>query len=394
MNSPLELTQNLIRLPSVTPNDAGCLDLIAELLKKAGFSIEHLIFGEVKNLWAKRGTDQPLLIFAGHTDVVPPGPVNNWFSPPFEPTIRDGYLYGRGAADMKGNLAAMVVACLQFIEQYPNHSGSIGFLLTSDEEGPAINGTQKVVEYLQQRGEQFTWCIVGEPSSENQAGDTIKIGRRGSLNGRLIIHGKQGHIAYPHLAMNPIHRALAALTALMEESWDVGKVNEFFPATSLQFSNIHAGVGVTNVIPGQLEVLFNFRYSPVTSSDILKNRVEELLKQHHLSYDLEWKLTGMPFITEKGRLLDAACAAIEAVTKKQPILSTSGGTSDGRFIAPTGCEVIELGVCNATIHQANECVGVEDLVLITQIYYIAINKLLNLGNNDNNSDTWGVSNNI
>lgn len=376
MNSTLELTQSLIQLPSVTPEDAGCQDLIASLLKKAGFSIEFLPFAEVKNLWARHGKDQPLLIFAGHTDVVPPGPANNWLSPPFEPTIRDGYLYGRGAADMKGNLAAMVAACLQFVEQYPNHAGSIGFLLTSDEEGPAENGVKKVVEYLQQRGEQFTWCIVGEPSSEIRVGDTIKIGRRGSLNGRLVIHGKQGHIAYPHLALNPIHSALAALTALTEESWDAGKINEFFPATMLQFSNVHAGVGVTNVIPGELEALFNFRYSPVTSADILKARVAQILDHYQLSYDLEWKLSGMPFITQEGKLLDAARSAIYTVNKIQPLLSTSGGTSDGRFIATTGCEVIELGVCNETIHQSNECVRVEDLEEITKIYYNLIKKLL------------------
>lgn len=376
MISTLELTQNLIQLPSVTPEDAGCQDLIASLLKKADFSIELLPFADVKNLWARHGKAQPLLIFAGHTDVVPPGPANNWFSPPFEPTIRNGYLYGRGAADMKGNLAAMIRACLQFVEQYPNHAGSIGFLLTSDEEGPAENGTQKVVEYLQQRGEQFTWCVVGEPSSESRVGDTIKIGRRGSLNGRLMIHGKQGHIAYPHLAINPIHIALAALTALTGEAWDAGKINEFFPATMLQFSNIHAGVGVTNIIPGELEVLFNFRYSPVTSADILKERVVQILDQHQLSYDLEWKLSGAPFITQEGKLLDAARSAIYSVNNMQPILSTSGGTSDGRFIAPTGCEVIELGVCNETIHQVNECVRVEDLEQITQIYYNLVKKLL------------------
>ncbi len=372
LSPALELTQQLIRLPSVTPEDAGCQNRLADLLAKAGFTIEHLPFGEVRNLWAKRGTGLPLLVFAGHTDVVPPGPLDYWLSPPFEPAIRDGYLYGRGAADMKGNLAAMVVACLQFIEHYPNHPGSIAFLLTSDEEGPAVDGTQKVVEYLQQQGEQLTYCIVGEPSSENRVGDTIKIGRRGSLNGRLVIHGQQGHIAYPELANNPIHRSLGALLELTTKTWDDDKANDFFPPTSLQFSNLHAGVGVGNVIPGELEAWFNFRYSPVTSAEILQQGVEAILTRHHLAYDLKWQHSALPFISQAGQLLEATRVAIRSVAQRDPKLATSGGTSDARFIAPTGCEVLELGVCNKTIHQSNECVLVNDLEQLTQIYYLIL----------------------
>lgn len=373
-NPTLELTQKLIQAASVTPDDAGCQLLLASHLKALGFSIEALRFGEVDNLWARRSAAQPLLVFAGHTDVVPTGPLAQWTSPPFTPTIRDGFLYGRGAADMKSSLAAMVVACENFIRQFPKHQGSIAFLITSDEEGPAINGTRKVMEYLQTRGEKLTWCIVGEPSSEQTLGDTVKIGRRGSLNGHLKIYGTQGHIAYPHLAENPIHRSLTALSLLCNSHWDDGLEN--FPATSLQISNIHSGTGATNVIPGDLEVLFNFRFSPAVTAEQLQQKVTAILNQQQLHYDLTWKLSGGPFLTASGKLLDAASAAIQEITGLTPQLSTGGGTSDGRFIAPTGCEVIELGPCNASIHQIDEHVRVDDLTRLAKIYEHILVKLL------------------
>lgn len=358
--------QELIRLPSITPNDAGCQQLIADRLKALGFTIEHLPFGEVNNLWAKRGNKEPLLVFAGHTDVVPTGPLENWRTPPFEPTLHDGFLYGRGTADMKGSIAAMLIACEQFLQKYPNYTGSIAFLITSDEEGPAIDGTQKVVEYLKSKGEIITWCIVGEPSSEKKVSDTIKIGRRGSLNAKLTIYGKQGHIAYPQLAQNPIHLCLSALTALCQETWDTG--HALFPPTVCQISNIHAGTGVTNVIPGNIELLFNFRYSPATTVDLLKERVITILENHKLQYELTWSHSGAPFLTQSGTLLNAAQKSIQKIANITPILSTDGGTSDGRFIAPLGCEVLELGLCNSTIHQINECIRLTDLIQLTDIY--------------------------
>jgi succinyl-diaminopimelate desuccinylase len=360
------LLKELIRFPSITPDDAGAQAFIAARLKTLGFIIEHLPFGDVKNLWAKRGEQTPLFVFAGHTDVVPTGPLQDWRTPPFEPAMIDGFLYGRGTADMKSSIAAMMVACERFLEKYPEHVGSIAFLLTSDEEGPAINGTRKVVEYLEDKGETITWCVVGEPSSDQQVGDTIKIGRRGSLNARLTIAGKQGHIAYPQLAENPIHACLSALSALCQESWDAG--HESFPPTCFQMSNIHAGTGVTNVIPGSLEVVFNFRYSPAVTVDELKARVVTILQQSHLRYTLEWSHSGAPFLTPQGRLLEATQTAIQKTNGLKPILSTDGGTSDGRFIAPLGCELLELGLCNATIHQVNECIKVADLIQLTDIY--------------------------
>lgn len=362
----LALTKQLIQLPSITPEDKGCQLLLAQRLEKLGFTLEHLRFGEVDNLWARRGNAQPLFVFAGHTDVVPPGPEENWSYPPFAAIEHNGFLYGRGAADMKGNLAAMIIACEQFLQHFPHHHGSIAFLLTSDEEGAAINGTRKVIEWLQNQNEQLTWCIVGEPSSEKYVGDSIKIGRRGSLNGKLKIIGKQGHIAYPEQANNPIHSCLSALTALTNTIWDEG--SEQFPPTALQFSNIHAGAGVSNVIPNSLEVLFNFRYSPKSNAEELKRRVVDILDAQKIRYELSWSLSGLPFITEGGKLISAVCSVIEKMQGISPKLSTLGGTSDGRFIAPTGCEVVELGVCNETIHQADERVSIADLETLVLIY--------------------------
>lgn len=370
----ITLAKELISRPSVTPDDAGCQELLAKRLQSSGFTIQHLPFGAVKNLWAKRGSSGPLFVFAGHTDVVPPGPLATWSHPPFSPTLENGFLYGRGAADMKSSIAAMVVAVEQFIAQNPDHAGSIAFLMTSDEEGPALEGTQKVVEHLKQSGENITWCLVGEPSSERNTGDMIKNGRRGSLNGKLIISGKQGHIAYPHLADNPIHRSLEALSALCQETWDKG--HDMFQPTCFQLSNIHAGTGATNVIPGHIEVTFNFRYSPSVTVEELQQRLNAVLDRHRLSYTIEWMPTGAPFLTPSGQLLDAVQQAIMEVTGKQPKLSTDGGTSDGRFIAPLGCEVLELGPCNATIHQVNERVSVDDVIQLTQIYASVLSRLL------------------
>ncbi|MDH5614654.1 MAG: succinyl-diaminopimelate desuccinylase, partial [Gammaproteobacteria bacterium] len=319
-------------------------------------------------------TDSPILVFAGHTDVVPTGPVENWDSDPFKPEIRDGLLYGRGAADMKGSLAAMVTAVERFIAAHPDHKGSIGFLITSDEEGPAKNGTVKVVETLEARGEKMDWCLVGEPTSTEHVGDVIKNGRRGSLNGKLIIKGVQGHVAYPHLAENPIHSFGPALKELTSTEWDNG--NEFFPATTFQISNIHGGTGVENVIPGELEVIFNFRFSTESTEDSLKTRVHEILDQHNLKYELHWALSGNPFLTSRGELIDASVAAIKETSGRDTELSTSGGTSDGRFIAPTGSQVLELGPLNATIHKVNECVSVDDLDTLSTYYEKILQKLL------------------
>ncbi len=354
-----QLALELIRRPSVTPEDSGCQELIAARLANLGFTIEPMPFAEVTNLWARRGTAAPLLVFAGHTDVVPTGPLEQWQSPPFAPEIRDGYLYGRGAADMKGSLAAMVTACEAFVAQYPQHRGSIAFLLTSDEEGPSVNGTVKVMEALSARGDHIDWCVVGEPTATRQVGDVIKNGRRGSLNGRLTVHGTQGHVAYPHLADNPIHRAAPALTELCGITWDEG--NAYFPPTSFQISNVRSGTGVENVIPGDLEVTFNFRYSTELDQTSIQQRVAAVLERHDLRYTLQWKLSGEPFLTEAGELVEAVRTAIREVSGLDTQLSTSGGTSDGRFIAPTGAQVIELGPVNATIHKLNECVAVTDL---------------------------------
>jgi succinyl-diaminopimelate desuccinylase len=374
MSPTLALTLDLIRCPSVTPVDANCQELMIQRLEKIGFSIERLRFGEVDNFWARRGTTAPVLAFAGHTDVVPTGSLSAWHSEPFAPEIRDGVLYGRGAADMKGSLAAMVVACENFVAQHPNHQGSIAFLITSDEEGVAKDGTVKVVEHLEARQEKMTWCLVGEPSSSKAIGDVIKNGRRGSLNGVLKVIGKQGHVAYPQLADNPIHKIAPALAELTAQVWDNG--NAFFPATSFQISNIHSGTGANNVIPADIDVVFNFRFSTEVTAEQLKERTEAILNKHGLTYDLAWSLSGQPFLTAKGELVAASVATIKEVTGLDTELSTSGGTSDGRFIAPTGAQVLELGPINATIHQINECVNVADLDTLTQLYEGILVRLL------------------
>jgi succinyl-diaminopimelate desuccinylase len=374
MSPTLELSRALIERPSVTPDDQGCQQLLAERLQPLGFIIEHLRFGDVDNLWARRGSSKPLFVFAGHTDVVPPGPLHEWATPPFEPVIRDGCLYGRGAADMKGSIAAMVTACERFITEHADHRGSIAFLITSDEEGPSVNGTVKVIDLLRTRNEQIDWCLVGEPSCRNQIGDTIKNGRRGSLNGVLEIRGKQGHVAYPQLADNPIHRAAPALAELAAVEWDAG--NEFFPPTTFQISNIKAGSGTENVIPGLLKIMFNLRFSTASTADSLRLRVDEILTRHGLNYEIAWKLSGEPFLTPAGELVDAARAAIQSTVGIDTLLSTSGGTSDGRFIAPTGAQVVELGPVNATIHQINECVKAAELDKLTVIYEKILKQLL------------------
>jgi succinyl-diaminopimelate desuccinylase len=374
MNPTLDLAMELIRCASVTPNDAGCQELMIARLAPLGFKVERLRFGDVDNFWARRGEAKPLLVFAGHTDVVPPGPREAWRSDPFAPTLRDGFLYGRGASDMKGSLAAFITAIESFVARHPNHKGSIGLLITSDEEGPSINGTVKVVEWLQAHSVHMDYCVVGEPSSVKQTGDTIKIGRRGSLNGRLTIRGKQGHVAYPHLARNPIHDVAPALAELSAIEWDQG--NAHFPKTSFQVSNVSAGTGAENVIPGTLEALFNFRFSTAVTAEQLKARVESVLKKHHLDYELRWSLSGNPFLTQGRTLIEATQAAIREVTQLETELSTSGGTSDGRFIAPTGAEVVELGPLNKTIHQIDECVAVEDLARLSRLYERILIKLV------------------
>jgi succinyl-diaminopimelate desuccinylase len=374
MSAILQLARELIARASITPHDAGCQALLAQRLSKVGFQAEPMRFDEVDNLWLRRGQTLPLFVFAGHTDVVPPGPEGYWLNHPFKPEIRNGKLYGRGAADMKGSLAAMVIASESFVANYPKHLGSIAFLITSDEEGPAINGTAKVIATLQKRGEKIDYCLVGEPSSREQVGDTVKIGRRGSLSGRLRLHGTQGHIAYPHLADNPIHRLAPVLTELCALEWDRG--NEHFPPTTFQISNLHAGTGATNVIPGEAEALFNFRYSTATTYLELQQRVAHLLNVKDLNYDLDWTLSGEPFLTKQGPLVAAVADAIRDITGLETELSTTGGTSDGRFIAPTGAQVVELGPINATIHKVNECVTVADLDTLSRIYYRVLEKLL------------------
>jgi succinyl-diaminopimelate desuccinylase len=370
----LSLTKQLIARTSVTPDDAGCQQLMIERLQKLGFAVTNLRFEDVDNFWAIRGDQGPILCFAGHTDVVPTGPEENWRSPPFEPTIIDGQLHGRGAADMKGSLAAMIVAVEQFVAEHPHHSGRIAFLITSDEEGVAKNGTLRVVEWLQQKQITPDYCLVGEPSSTSVCGDIIKNGRRGSLGCALRIKGRQGHVAYPHLASNPIHAAAPALTELTQEIWDQG--NEFFPATSLQISNINGGTGATNVIPGELNLLFNFRFSTQVTDQQLRDRTAAILDKHSLDYDLDWSLSGQPFLTPEGELVDAAVASIKQVTGLDSQLSTAGGTSDGRFIAPMGTQVVELGPVNATIHQVDENVSIKDLDTLTEIYQRLLQNLL------------------
>ncbi|NIA01169.1 MAG: succinyl-diaminopimelate desuccinylase [Planctomycetia bacterium] len=374
MSDTLELATELVNRASVTPEDAGCQQLMRERLEAIGFHCDELPFGEVSNFWARHGDAAPLLVFAGHTDVVPTGPLEHWQSDPFQAEIRDGMLYGRGTADMKGSLAAMVTACEAFVSEHPDHSGSIGFLITSDEEGPSINGTVKVVEQLVKRGEKIDLCLVGEPSSSRQLGDVIKNGRRGSLNGRLTVRGKQGHVAYPQLASNPIHLVAPALTELTSIEWDQG--NAHFPPTSFQISNIQAGTGAENVIPGELEVMFNLRYSTELNEQVIRQRIHAVLDSHTLDYSLDWRLSGEPFLTPAGELVDAARTAIREVMGIDTELSTSGGTSDGRFIAPTGAQVLELGPVNATIHQIDECVAVDALDQLTKIYQRILEKLL------------------
>ncbi len=384
MDDTLELAQHLICRRSITPKDAGCQRVMMDRLRAIGFTVSPLPFEEVENFWARRGQAEPLLVFAGHTDVVPTGPLAQWDSDPFLPEIREGYLYGRGAADMKGSLAAMVTACERFVGTYPHHRGSIGFLITSDEEGPARNGTVRVMEYLQARGEQITWCLIGEPSSNRLLGDTLKNGRRGSLHGQLTLKGIEGHVAYPQLVQNPIHAIGLVLAALADEIWDHG--NNYFPPTSFQISNIHSGTGAVNVVPGEVEMLFNFRFSPEVTVAGLQQRVrdiidtqilnEEVKRSHRYDYDLRWHLSGQPFVTERGELVDAAVIAIGRETGLEPTLSTSGGTSDGRFIAPSGAQVVELGPVNATIHKRNERVLAEDLNRLSRIYENILSHLL------------------
>ncbi|MGI9246875.1 MAG: succinyl-diaminopimelate desuccinylase [Steroidobacteraceae bacterium] len=366
MSSTLALTEDLLRRPSISPEDHGCLDAIAGRLEPLGFRIERLDFGPVANLWARRGDDGPVLCFAGHTDVVPTGPREDWRTDPFEPTIVDCILYGRGAADMKSSLAAMVTAMERFVAAHPKHKGSLAVLFTSDEEGPSVDGTVKVIEVLEARQEKIDWCVVGEPTSTQALGDTIKVGRRGSLSGRLTVHGVQGHIAYPHLAENPVHRFAPALAELVATRWDEG--NEFFQPTSFQVSNISAGTGAPNVIPGELKVRTNLRFSTEQTVESLQQRVLDILDRHGVSYTMEWHISGLPFLTRPDTLTRAVERAVRETTKQAPEFSTTGGTSDGRFIAPTGAQVVEFGVINATIHKVNECVRVEDVETLSRTY--------------------------
>jgi succinyl-diaminopimelate desuccinylase len=370
----LRLTEELIARASVSPVDGGCQALMIERLEAIGFDVERLKFGPVDNFWARRGREGPVFCFAGHTDVVPSGPVDEWQSDPFVPRVVDGVLYGRGAADMKSGLAAMVTACEEFVRRYPAHRGTLAFLITSDEEGPSVDGTRRVVEVLRERGERIDWCLVGEPSSELALGDTIKIGRRGSLSGRLTVHGVQGHIAYPQFADNPVHAVVPALAELAARSWDRG--NEHFQPTTFQVSNISAGTGAPNVIPGELKARFNLRFSTEQTVDGLKTVVEELLRRHRVNFSLEWFVSGYPFLTAPGDLSQAAIRAVQEQLQITPKLSTGGGTSDGRFIAPMGAQVIEMGVINATIHKVNECVRVADIDGLQRLYMRILELLL------------------
>ena len=374
MSQTLELTQNLMARRSVTPADEGCQAVMSERLAAAGFKIEPLRYGNVENFWATHGSGGPVFCFAGHTDVVPTGPLEEWKSDPFAPTIRDGVLYGRGAADMKSGLAAMVTAAEEFVRAHPKHKGTIAFLITSDEEGPSVDGTKRVAEMLAGRGERIDYCVVGEPSSEAVIGDIIKVGRRGSFSGRLTVHGIQGHVAYPQLAENPVHTFAPALAELTSRVWDNG--TEHFQPTTFQISNFNAGTGAPNVIPGELKARFNLRYSPAQTQEGLKEIVEGILRKHGVRYTIEWYVSGEPFYTPPGDLSNAVCAAIEAVTGKRPKLSTGGGTSDGRFIAPLGAQVVELGVINASIHKVNESVRVADIDALHRMYAGTLRNLL------------------
>lgn len=369
----IELTQQLIRRPSLSPDDAGCQAILIERLKALGFTIEPMNIGDTLNVWAWRGQGETLA-FAGHTDVVPTGDASRWINPPFEPTIRDGMLYGRGAADMKGSLAAMIVAAERFVTSNPNHKGRLAFLITSDEEASATNGTVKVVEALMARKERMDYCLVGEPSSTEIVGDVVKNGRRGSMTANLTVHGVQGHVAYPHLADNPVHRALPALNELVATEWDQG--NEFFPPTSMQIANVQAGTGSNNVIPGECFVQFNFRFSTELTDAMIKQKVQELLDRHQLRYTLEWNVSGQPFLTSRGKLVDAVVNAVEHYNEIKPQLLTTGGTSDGRFIARLGAQVVELGPVNATIHKINECVKAADLQLLSRMYQRIMEQLI------------------
>ena len=370
----VQLAMELIRRASVTPADEGCQELLIQHLAPLGFNVERLRFGEVDNIWLRKGDQAPVLAFAGHTDVVPATAPEQWDNPPFQPAVIDGMLYGRGAADMKGALAAMVSACEDFLAAHPDHRGSIAFLITSDEEGQALDGTVKVIEHLQTRQEHIDWCLVGEPSSTHTVGDVVKNGRRGSLHGYLTIKGIQGHVAYPQLARNPIHDAAPAITELTGEEWDNG--NEFFPPTSFQIWQVESGTGASNVIPGECRINFNFRFSPEVTAEQLCSRVTTILDRHQLDYQIDWQLSGQPFLTRPGSLVDATCQAIYDVTGLNARLSTAGGTSDGRFIAPTGAQVVELGPVNATIHKVNECVRAEDLDTLREIYTGILGHLL------------------
>lgn len=371
----IKLAQQLIACESITPQDAGCQQIIANELAEANFKYHPLPFENVTNLWATHGQGTPTLVLLGHTDVVPPGPLADWQSPPFSPEIRENKLYGRGAADMKGNLAAMIIAAKNFIKANPHHPGTLAFLITSDEEGAAEHGTKRVINYLQKQGQLFNYCIVGEASAEKKLGDTIKIGRRGSLNGKLMIEGKQGHIAYPHRAQNAIHLCIPLLQQLVMEKWDEG--TDYFSPTNFQISNIHAGVGAANVIPGQIEITFNFRYSPQYTAETLKQKTEQIIQNNHFQYKLEWQPASHPFLTlPESRLIQVTETVIEEAFGKKPTLSTTGGTSDGRYIAPTGCEVIELGVCNQTIHQVNEHAEIAELEKLSTVYQEILHRLL------------------
>jgi len=374
MSPTLDLTAELLRRPSVSPEDHGCLDVIGARLAALGFRSERLSYPPVENLWGTRGGGSPVLCFAGHTDVVPTGPREDWRTDPFEPVVRDGILYGRGAADMKSGLAAMVTAMERFVGRHPQHRGTLAVLFTSDEEGPAVDGTRRVMQVLSGRGERIDWCVVGEPTSHEAFGDTIKIGRRGSLSGRLTVRGVQGHIAYPHLADNPVHAFAPALTELVSRHWDEG--NQYFQPTSFQVSNIAAGTGAPNVIPGELKVRFNLRFSTEQTVESLQRAVLAILDRHRVNYAIEWHVSGLPFLTPPGRLIETVSDAVREVTGRTPAFSTTGGTSDGRFIAPTGTAVVELGVGNATIHKVNECARVADIEQLSAVYERIMEKLL------------------
>lgn len=374
MSEILDLTSELIRRASVTPEDAGCQQWLGERLARAGFNIEDLHYGKVRNLWAWHGSNGPVFMLLGHTDVVPSGPEDQWQSPPFEPAIRDGHLYGRGAADMKSGVAAMTLALEEFVRRHPEHAGVVGLLLTSDEEGPSIDGVRRVAEEFRRRGQRVDWCLVGEPSSKHALGDLIRVGRRGSLHGRLTVRGIQGHVAYPELASNPIHSAAAALAELAALRWDEG--NDGFPPSSFQISNIHSGTGAANVIPGSLEVTFNFRYGTASTEASLRSRLEACLRRHALDYSISWELSGEPFLSAPGALRESVKATLETLCKVSPEASTGGGTSDGRFIAPLGAEVVEFGPINASIHKVDECICIQDLERLPEIYLAIAERLM------------------